>query len=158
MLTKMRNFLKRNDATGKKRKGFTLVELMVAMSIVILLGAASFFAYSHVQQMRKMAQVTTDMDAIASACLTYESLNVNGKLPASLNDLATGLSATQSIDGVAHTAFIQAGKSTTSGKTTTVSLKDPGGVEYSYSQGARTIACTPQDANGKAMNQIIKSF
>ena len=105
-----------------------------------------------------MAQVTTDMDAIASACLTYESLNVNGKLPASLNDLATGLSATQSIDGVAHTAFIQAGKSTTSGKTTTVSLKDPWGVEYSYSQGARTIACTPQDANGKAMNQIIKSF
>ena len=43
-------------------------------------------------------------------------------------------------------------------KTTTVSLKDPWGVEYSYSQGARTVACTPQDANGKAMNQIIKSF
>ena len=160
MLTKMRNFLKRNDATGRRRKGFTLVELMVAMSIVILLGAAAFFAYGHVQQMRKMAQVTTDMDAISSACLTYESLNKAGTLPATLADLNTGLTAAQSIDGVKHTGFIQAGKTTSSGsgENASVSIKDPWDQAYGYSQAQRTITCTPKDANGNSMAQIVKSF
>jgi prepilin-type N-terminal cleavage/methylation domain-containing protein len=158
MLTKMRNFLKRNDATGKRRKGFTLVELMVAMSIVILLGAAAFFAYGHVQQMRKMAQVTTDMDAISAACLTYESLNKNGTLPATLDDLNTGLTAEQSIDGVAHTGFIQAGKTTTSGTNSTVSIKDPWDQDYGYSQKEIKLTCTPKDANGNSMAQITKTF
>jgi prepilin-type N-terminal cleavage/methylation domain-containing protein len=158
MLTKMRNFLQRKEAAGKKRKGFTLVELMVAMSIVILLGAASFFAYSHVQQMRKMAQVTTDMDAIATACLTYESLNTEGKPPASLDALATGLDKDHSIDGVAHSSFIQGGKTTSDGKTTTASLKDPWGVTYGYSQSERHITCTPQDSSGTSMSTITKSF
>jgi len=128
MLVKLRKFLQRKDEAARKRKGFTLVELMVAMSIVILLGAAAFFAYGHVQQMRKMAQVTTDMDAIAAACLTYESLNRAGTLPANLAALNTGLTAAQSIDGVKHDNFIQAGttRPSGSGSTATVSIKDLG--------------------------------
>lgn len=55
MLTKLKSFMQKKQVKNQKRQGFTLVELMVAMAIVILLGGASFFAYGHVQQMRKMA-------------------------------------------------------------------------------------------------------
>ncbi len=160
MLVKLRKFLQRKDEAARKRKGFTLVELMVAMSIVILLGAAAFFAYGHVQQMRKMAQVTTDMDAIAAACLTYESLNRAGTLPANLAALNTGLTAAQSIDGVKHDNFIQAGttRPSGSGSTATVSIKDPWNQDYGYSQTERHITCTPKDASGTAMATITKSF
>ena len=156
MLEKMRSFMKKKVNRNEKRPGFTLVELMVAMSIVILLGAASFFAYGHVQQMRKMAQVSTEMDAIANACLTYESLNVAGALPASLKDLETGLTAANSIDGVKHENLIQASTNKTSGKVT--GIKDPWNQDYGYDKTARTISCNPKDASGGSMSQIVKHF
>jgi prepilin-type N-terminal cleavage/methylation domain-containing protein len=116
MLTKLKSFRQKKQVKNQKRQGFTLVELMVAMAIVILLGGASFFAYGHVQQVRKMAQVSTEMDALANACLTYEALNVDGGLPDSLGDLVTGLTKTQSIDGVAHTNLIKSSTVKTSGQ------------------------------------------
>lgn len=130
MLEKMKKMIMNKKQVGKqagkKRQGFTLIELMVAMSIVILLGAAAFFSYSQVQQTRKIAQMNMDMDAIATACLTYESLSIKGLPPTDLAALATGLTADESIDGATHTSLIQGGKSNASDGAQTVSLKDPG--------------------------------
>lgn len=158
MLTKLKSFMQKKQVKNQKRQGFTLVELMVAMAIVILLGGASFFAYGHVQQMRKMAQVSTEMDAIASACLTYEALNTEGKLPGTLKDLETGLDAEHSIDGVAHENLIQGStvKSSGEGATAKSAIKDPWGNDYGYSSTARTIDCTPKKADNTDGTKITK--
>jgi prepilin-type N-terminal cleavage/methylation domain-containing protein len=158
MLTKLKSFMNKKLVKNQKRQGFTLVELMVSMAIVILLGGASFFAYGHVQQMRKMAQVSTEMDAIASACLTYESLNVEGELPASLADLETGLDKDHSIDGVAHKNLIQGStvKTTGTGDTAKSGINDPWGNAYGYSNTDRTISCTPKNSDNSDGTTITK--
>ncbi len=158
MLTKIRKMVQMKKQEGKKRQGFTLVELMVAMSIVILLGAAAFFAYGQVQQTRKMAQMQIDMDAIAAAALTFESLNINGQPPADMAALTTGLDAANSIDGIAHINLIQGGKQTGATDTAAATIRDPWNAEYVLSGPARTITCTPHDANNNAMAVVTRRF
>ena len=158
MLNKMKSMLMKKKA-DQKRKGFTLIELMVAMSIVILLGAAAFFSYGHVQQTRKVAQMNMDMDAIATACLTYESLNIAGAPPESLAALQSGLSAENSIDGAAHTNMIQGGKSSANTGSDVATLKDPWNNDYNYDQNKRQISCTPLDQDNKTkLTTVIKKF
>lgn len=155
MLQKIRSLITRKPVEGKKRKGFTLVELMVAMSIVILLGGAAFFSYRHVQQMRKIAQVNMDLEAIAAACLTYESLSVNGKLPTNLAALHTGLTAAESIDGAPHEKLLASSKMG-SGKTGQGQVLDPWNKPYDYSAGERTVSCTPIGPDGTTTQPVIK--
>lgn len=158
MLEKIRLFLKRKPVEGKKRKGFTLVELMVAMSIVILLGGSAFFSYRHVQHMRKIAQINMDMEAIVAACLTYESLNVTGKLPASLKDLNQGLLAAESIDGAAHPKLLSSNKMGVTGANAGQVL-DPWNRPYEYSATDRTVSCTPIAPDGITTQPAIsRSF
>ena len=44
-----------------KRKGFTLMEILVACAIIIALSVGAFFAYQQAQQTRKMAQMNQDI-------------------------------------------------------------------------------------------------
>lgn len=158
MLKKIRSMFKKQVVTGEKRKGFTLVELMVAMSIVILLGGAAFFGYRHVQQMRRITQVNIDMDAISTAALTYESLNVTGQLPVDLNALATGLTKEESIDGDEHKNLIKSNK-VSQADATKGQILDPWNRAYVYNQTDRTVSCTPKDADGTTdLATITKSF
>ena len=59
----------KNKLNCKRRKGFTLIEIMVACAIIIALSVGAFFGYSQAQQSRKMAQMRQDMEAICTACL-----------------------------------------------------------------------------------------
>jgi len=125
---------------ARKRKGFTLVEIMIALAVVIALSVAAFFAFNQVQDMRKVAQVQSDLDALANGCLAYESVSSSQSLPASLADLTTGLTAANTIDGVAHTNFVTTQKA---------SLTDPWGNAYTYSAANRTITCTHTICSGQ---------
>lgn len=147
------NLRTRNKKEGQK--GFTLVELMIALAVVITLSVAAFFGYSQVQQMRKIAQMNNDLDAISSGALAYESLSIDSTPPSDIDDLITGLTAAQSIDGTAHSNFIT---STKAGSGDTASITDPWGVEYTYSQTARTISCTPKDANNTSLTTVVRRF
>lgn len=153
----MKQYFKNLRAKNRKegRKGFTLVELMIALAIVIALSVAAFFAYGQAQQMRKIAQMNNDLDAIASGALAYESLAVNSTPPTNIDDLITGLTAAQSIDGSAHGNFIS---STKAGTGEDATITDPWGVEYTYSQTARTITCTPKDAAGTNLTAVVRRF
>ena len=62
-------------AENKRRKGFTLIEIMVACAIIIALSVGAFFGYSQAQQSRKMAQMRQDMEAICTAALAYEAMS-----------------------------------------------------------------------------------
>lgn len=139
-------------AKGRRRNGFSMVEIMVGLAIVIALGVGAFFAFNQVQQMRKMAQMNSDLDAIVNGCLAYESMNINSLPPAALSDLVTGLTADESVDGSAHENFV------TSIKATDGAFTDPWGTEYVYSQSERTVSCTPNDASGTPMETVTKNF
>ena len=58
---------------NKKKKGFSLMEILVACAIIVSLSVGAFFMFNEGQQTRKMAQMTNDMDALATGCLAYEA-------------------------------------------------------------------------------------
>lgn len=138
--------------TTKKRKGFSMVEIMLALAVIIALGAGAFLVFNEVQQMRKIAQMNSDLDALAQGCLAYESMNINSMPPDALSDLVNGLTADESVDGTAHVNFV------TSTKAEDGTFTDPWGNEYNYSQSDRTISCTPNDSSGAAMDQVTRKF
>ena len=141
----------------KRRKGFSLPEILVACAIIIALSSAAFFGFNQAQHTRKMAQMNSDMEAIATACLAYEALSMNSTAPATLEALATGLTAENSIDGVAHNNFLTSSKAN-QGDGASLSVQDPWGNAYVYSQSDRTITCTPRDPSGADMTAVVRRF
>ena len=136
-----------------KRKGFTLMEILVACAIIIALSVGAFFAYQQAQQTRKMAQMNQDMEAIANAALSYEAMSTDSSLPDSIATMLTGLSADKSIDGSEHKLLTQF-----KGGAEATDVTDPWGANYTYSATDRTITCTPKDASGTAMATVTRHF
>ena len=136
-----------------KRKGFTLMEILVACAIIIALSVGAFFAYQQAQQTRKMAQMNQDMEAIANAALSYEAMSTDSTLPDSIATMITGLAADKSIDGSEHKLLTQF----KSGAEAT-DVTDPWGAAYTYSATDRTVTCTPKDASGTAMATVTRHF
>ena len=141
-------------AENKRRKGFTLIEIMVACAIIIALSVGAFFGYSQAQQSRKMAQMRQDMEAICTAALAYEAMSLDSNPPADIASLITGLSADKAVDGTAHKFLTQTKGTTVSAD----SILDPWGAAYTYSQADRTVTCTPKDASGTAMTAVTRNF
>ena len=138
----------------KRRKGFTLIEIMVACAIIIALSVGAFFGYSQAQQSRKMAQMRQDMEAICTAALAYEAMSLDSNPPADMAALMSGLAADKAVDGTAHTFLTQTKGSTVSAD----SILDPWGTAYTYSQADRTVKCTPKDASGSDMAEVTRNF
>ena len=136
-----------------KRKGFTLMEILVACAIIIALSVGAFFAYQQAQQTRKMAQMNQDMEAIANAALSYEAMSTDSALPDSIATMITGLSSDKSIDGSEHKLLTQF-----KGGAEATDVTDPWGAAYTYSASDRTVTCTPKDASGTAMATVTRHF
>ena len=141
-------------AENKRRKGFTLIEIMVACAIIIALSVGAFFGYSQAQQSRKMAQMRQDMEAICTAALAYEAMSTDSTPPADIASLITGLPADKAVDGTAHAFLTQTKGSTVSAD----NVLDPWGAAYTYSQTDRTVTCTPKDASGADMTTVTRHF
>ena len=144
----------KNKLNCKRRKGFTLIEIMVACAIIIALSVGAFFGYSQAQQSRKMAQMRQDMEAICTAALSYEAMSLDSNPPADMAALMSGLSADKAVDGTAHTFLTQTKGSTVSAD----NILDPWGTAYTYSQADRTVKCTPKDASGSDMAEVTRNF
>lgn len=149
MLSKIQAKLK------NRKKGFSMVEMGMVIALIIIIGTFLFVKGGEIQQSRKLAQVSNDMDAIATGVLIYESFHINSQLPTDLNTLATGLSADESIDGMKHENIVSSSKVTTSDSGAFV---DPWGTAYEYDATERTLKCTPKDASGAAQKEIVRHF
>ena len=153
MMEKMSQKLNVLGAKARKRKGFSFMEILVSLVLIVSLSVGAFFMFNEAQQTRKMAPMHNDMDAIVNGSLTYESLNLDSALPDSLATLVNpGLAAGDSIDGSAHTNIVRSTKATDG------NFVDPWGQVYSYSATDRTLSCTPKDASGSAMDEVVRHF
>lgn len=123
------------SALKKKRNGFSMMEIMIALVVIIALSAGTFFVYSEVQITRKTSQMNTDMRAIAAAATSYSMLSKNGTVPnGTVTASLFALTADNSLDGQARTFL-------------TGDLKDPWGASYTINNTARTITCAGNTAD-----------
>ncbi len=68
--------------------GFTLVEILIVLAIVVILAGLALGAYDRYRDKMRVAQAVTDIGAIATAIKMYE---VDARdLPASLDDVGAG--------------------------------------------------------------------
>ena len=127
MKNKLKNHLK--NITAKKREGFSIQEIAIGVIIIIMLSLGTFMIY---------------LENIATAATSYTVLNVNGTPPSSLDELATGLTADQSVDGKAKN-FLQTnrggGESTTEG----TNMVDPWNNPYVVDPTTRTVTSIADD-------------
>ena len=126
---------------GNKRKGFSLAEILVALTIIVALSTAAFFGLNHVQNTRKLAQCNQDLDAIAMAITTYEALHKDGTTP-TMAQLTSTLTAANAIDGVEHKNILKVNSADASGNP-----KNPWGNAYTIDSANRKITTT--DNNSK---------
>lgn len=136
----MKNLMLKKLA-GNKRKGFSLAEILVALTIIVALSTAAFFGLNHVQNTRKIAQCNQDLDNIALAITTYESLHVSGTTP-TMSQLVGTLAAANAIDGVEHKNILKVSNTDASGNP-----KNPWGNAYTIDSANRKITTT--DSNSK---------
>lgn len=139
---------------SKKQKGFSFMEILVALIMIVSLSVGAFFTYSDAQQTRKMAQMHNDMDAIVTGCLVYEALSMDSQLPADLTELVTGLTKEEAVDGVEHTNLVLSSKPAAANG----NFLDPWNNAYVYDQAERTLQCTPNDTNGTPMDPVVRRF
>ncbi len=135
-----------------RKKGFNIMEILACVAIIVMISTTAFFVYEKAIHTSRIAQMHSDMEAISTGCLTYETLNINSQLPTSLADLATGLEANESIDGLKHDNIVRSSKAADG------NFVDPWGKAYEYDATERTLTCTPSDPSGKAMAPVVRHF
>lgn len=145
-------FAKFKRQLKNRKKGFNMMEILACVAIIVMVSTTAFFVYEKAIHTSRIAQMHSDMEAISTGCLTYETLNINSQLPTSLADLATGLEANESIDGLKHDNIVRSSKAADG------NFVDPWGKAYEYDATERTLTCTPSDPSGKAMDPVVRYF
>lgn len=138
---RMNNLTTFADKLKTKRKGFLSAELMIVIVITLILMVGAFIAYNEYKDNANRTVAMQDMQILKQGVISYSGLRSDSALPSDLGDLITGITATNSIDGVQHNSFIQR-----KGWTTASNIKDPWGVAYAYSYNTTSntgsISCT----------------
>lgn len=74
----------------KQRKGFTLVELMIVVAIILILASVGVSSYTHYTQLARRAKCVSNLRVIHEAKMAWAVDNPTEKSVADLTALATG--------------------------------------------------------------------
>ena len=104
----------------KQRKAFSISELMVYMIVVLFLVGVLFLGLPFLINQAKVTTAKQEMDTIKTAVTTYQMMAINPSDSITMDDLKTGLTAEESVDGLSHKNILPED----------ADLNDPWGGEY----------------------------
>lgn len=104
----------------KQRKAFSISELMVYMIVVLFLVGVLFLGLPFLINQAKVTTAKQEMDTIKTAVTTYQMMAINPSDRITMDDLKTGLTAEESVDGLSHQNILPED----------ADLNDPWGGEY----------------------------
>lgn len=104
----------------KQRKAFSISELMVYMIVVLFLVGVLFLGSPFLINQAKVTTAKQEMDTIKTAVTTYQMMAINPSDSITMDDLKTGLTAEESVDGLSHQNILPED----------ADLNDPWGGEY----------------------------
>ena len=104
----------------KQRKAFSISELMVYMIVVLFLVGVLFLGLPFLINQAKVTTAKQEMDTIKTAVTTYQMMAINPSDSITMDDLKTGLTAEESVDGLSHQNILPED----------ADLNDPWGGEY----------------------------
>jgi prepilin-type N-terminal cleavage/methylation domain-containing protein len=83
---------------ARNQRGFTLIELMVVLSVIAILSLISLTVYSNVQSRSRLAKAQADTRTLAGAVGAFQAHM--GQMPAALGDLTVAqTNATGQVSG-----------------------------------------------------------
>ena len=104
----------------KQRKAFSISELLVYMIVVLFLVGVLFLGLPFLINQAKVTTAKQEMDTIKTAVTTYQMMAINPSDSITMDDLKTGLTAEESVDGLSHQNILPED----------ADLNDPWGGEY----------------------------
>lgn len=126
------------DKNLKKRKGWDLLSLLIWSACVVVLIAVLTPKFTEYQNNNRRVATAKEMKVLAEQCAIYAARSLDGKPPTTLGSLVTGLSASESNDGIAYGNFLTSTKVTSNAS----SFIDKWKNAYVYDATARTITST----------------
>lgn len=136
IFTKIQTFKKR------KRKAFTVVEMILIVTAMAVLVAGAFFAFQDLVKSARISTMNSDLSNIRTAATAYSAMSKAGTVPSGTVTVAAfTLTAADSLDGTGR-------------KFLTGELKDPWGGAYSIDAANRTVKCAGSSADNVSAKTV----
>lgn len=106
---------------GRNRKGFTLIELMIVIAIIIILAAIAIPNYLKMTERAKKSRVASDFETLATALEAYRTDWGTYPVQATLADIDSNSTVYKELTGDGATTNVN---------TNTTATGEAGGIEY----------------------------
>lgn len=134
-----------------QRKAFSIMELIVYMVVVLFLIGVLFFGLPFLINQARVTTAKQEMDTLKTAVTAYQMLYVNPGENITAEDLKTGLTAEESLDGIAHENILPED----------ADLKDPWGGDYvieTSPDGSGSISTSNAVSIGGLDSEVVISW
>lgn len=134
-----------------QRKAFSIMELIVYMVVVLFFIGVLFFGLPFLINQARVTTAKQEMDTLKTAVTAYQMLCVNPGENITAEDLKTGLTAEESLDGIAHENILPED----------ADLKDPWGGDYvieTSPDGSGSISTSNAVSIGGLDSEVVISW